>query len=75
MDKTDEIKVFITTRDSSRCGECGEELSRGDWITLEEKKGALCLSCADSITWSFFLRGMPHSLVARASIHYFQPSF
>ncbi|MEP6719637.1 MAG: DUF2293 domain-containing protein [bacterium] len=47
MDKTDEIKVFITTRDSSRCGECGEELSRGDWITLEEKKGALCLTCAD----------------------------
>jgi hypothetical protein len=47
MDKSDEIKVFITTRDSSTCGECNEELSRGDWITLEEKKGALCLSCAD----------------------------
>jgi len=47
MDKTDEIKVFITTRDSSTCGECSEELTRGDWITLEEKKGALCLSCAD----------------------------
>ena len=47
MDKPDEIKVFITTRDSSTCGECNEELSRGDWITLEEKKGALCLSCAD----------------------------
>src|SRR6185436_40206 len=37
----------ITTRDSSTCGECNEELSRGDWITLEEKKGALCLACAD----------------------------
>jgi hypothetical protein len=47
MDKPDEIKVFITTRDSSTCGECNEELTRGDWITLEEKKGALCLSCAD----------------------------
>jgi len=47
MDKPDEIKVFITTRDSSTCGECNEELSRGDWITLEEKKGALCLACAD----------------------------
>jgi hypothetical protein len=47
MDKPDEIKVFITTRDSSTCGECNEELCRGDWITLEEKKGALCLSCAD----------------------------
>jgi hypothetical protein len=47
MNKADEIKVFITTRESSTCGECGEELSRGDWITLEEKKGALCLTCAD----------------------------
>ena len=47
MDKPDEIKVFITTRDSSTCGECNEELTRGDWITLEEKKGALCLACAD----------------------------
>jgi len=44
--RSDEIKVFISHRDS-KCGECGEELGRQAWITLEEKKGALCLACAD----------------------------
>ena len=46
MDKPEEIKVFISHRDST-CGECGEELGRQAWITLERDKGALCLSCAD----------------------------
>ena len=40
------IKVFISHRDS-KCDECGEELGRQAWITLEENKGALCLACAD----------------------------
>ena len=40
------IKVFISHRDS-KCDECGEELGRQAWITLEENKGAVCLSCAD----------------------------
>lgn len=41
-----EIKVFISHRDS-KCDECGEELGRQAWITLEENKGALCLACSD----------------------------
>lgn len=41
-----DIKVFISTRDS-RCDECGEQLGHHAWITLQEGKGALCLSCAD----------------------------
>jgi hypothetical protein len=41
-----EIKVFISHRDS-KCEECGEQLGRQAWITLEETKGALCLACAD----------------------------
>jgi len=41
-----EIKVFISHRDS-KCDDCGEELGRQAWITLEENKGALCLACAD----------------------------
>jgi hypothetical protein len=41
-----EIKVFISHRES-KCDECGEELGRQAWITLEENKGALCLTCAD----------------------------
>jgi hypothetical protein len=42
----DDIKVFIAHRES-KCGECGEELGRHSWITLQEEKGAVCLSCAD----------------------------
>src|SRR5438552_15140397 len=44
--KSEDIKVFISLRDS-KCDECGEELGRKAWITLEENKGALCLACAD----------------------------
>ena len=46
MAKGNELKVFISTRES-KCGECGEDLGRQAWITLDEKKGALCLTCAD----------------------------
>ncbi len=42
----DDIKVFIAHRES-KCGECGEGLGRHAWITLQEQKGAVCLSCAD----------------------------
>jgi hypothetical protein len=41
-----ELKVFISNRES-KCDDCGEELGRQAWITLEENKGALCLACAD----------------------------
>ena len=44
--KSEDIKVFVSHRDS-KCGECGEQLGRQAWITLEENKGALCLACAD----------------------------
>lgn len=45
-DKAQELKVFISTRESA-CGECGEDLGSGAWIALAGEKGALCLSCAD----------------------------
>ncbi|MDI6752833.1 MAG: DUF2293 domain-containing protein [Thermodesulfobacteriota bacterium] len=41
-----DLRVFISTTDST-CDECGEELGRGAWITLQKEKGALCLACAD----------------------------
>src|ERR1700686_4910771 len=44
--KKEEIKVFISNRDST-CDECGEDLGRKAWITLVRDIGALCLSCAD----------------------------
>lgn len=43
--KSKDLLVFMIRRDSV-CAECGEELWHGRFITLE-KKGALCLSCAD----------------------------
>jgi hypothetical protein len=46
MKKTEDLKVFITTRSAS-CDECGEDLGRRAWITLAGEKGCLCLSCAD----------------------------
>jgi hypothetical protein len=46
MKKSADLKVFISSRDST-CGECGEALGRHAWITLDEGKGALCLACAD----------------------------
>ena len=44
--KVEDIKVFISTRDSS-CDECGENLGKKAWITLNKNKGALCLVCSD----------------------------
>lgn len=44
--QTADLKVFISTRDST-CDECGEEWGRHAWITLDQDKGALCLACAD----------------------------
>jgi hypothetical protein len=46
MSKGNDIVVFISTQ-SSTCGECGQELGRKAWITLDRKKNALCLNCAD----------------------------
>jgi hypothetical protein len=46
MAKENELKVFISSRESL-CDECGENLGRRAWISLNELKGALCLTCAD----------------------------
>jgi len=59
-----DLKVFITTRESS-CDECGEELGTKAWITLAGERGALCLSCADLDHPIFFPSGDP-ALTRRA---------
>jgi len=46
MNSTDPIKVFISNREW-KCDDCGENLGRKAWITLQRDKGALCLTCAD----------------------------
>ena len=46
MSKSKDIVVFISTRNST-CWECKQELGRSAWITLDRKKNAICLNCAD----------------------------
>jgi hypothetical protein len=65
--KTEEIKVFISNREST-CGECGEDLGSKAWITLVRDKGALCLSCAD-LDHLIFLASGDAALTRRARKH------
>ena len=67
MDKADEIKVFITNR-ASKCDDCGEDLGRQAWITLQRDKGALCLTCADLDHLTFLPTG-DAALTRRARKH------
>jgi hypothetical protein len=41
-----DLKVFIAHREVL-CAECGEQLGRHAWITLDNQKGPVCLACAD----------------------------
>ncbi len=67
MKHSEDLKVFISSRDSS-CEECGESLGRGAWITLVEGTGALCLSCAD-LDHLIFLPSGNTALTRRARKH------
>jgi len=67
METDTELKVFISTRESS-CGECGEDLGRRAWITLTREKGALCLACAD-LDHLIFLPSGDAALTRRARKH------
>ena len=67
MKQTADLKVFISTRDST-CDECGENLGRRAWITLVKDKGALCLSCAD-LDHLVFLPSGDAALTRRARKH------
>ena len=62
-----ELKVFITARDSS-CDECGEALGRHAWITLAGERGAFCLACAD-LEHLVFLPSGDAALTRRARRH------
>ena len=67
MTKNNDIKVFISNRDSI-CDECKEELGRRAWITLERDKGALCLTCAD-LDHLIFLPSGDTALTRRSRKH------
>ena len=63
----DELKVFIANREST-CAECGKNLGRHAWITLNREKGALCLACAD-LDHLVFLPAGDAALTRRARKH------
>lgn len=67
MKQTADLKVFITTGESS-CSECGEDLGRRAWISLVEDRGALCLSCAD-LDHLLFLPAGDAALTRRSRKH------
>jgi hypothetical protein len=67
MSNSTDITVFISTQDSS-CEECGAKLGRSAWITLDEKKSALCLSCAD-LDHLIFLPSGDAALTRRSRKH------
>jgi hypothetical protein len=67
MKQTGDIKVFISSRDST-CDECGEQLGRHAWIALAQEKGALCLTCAD-LEHLIFLPAGDAALTRRARKH------
>jgi hypothetical protein len=67
LNPTDELKVFISTREST-CGECSGNLGSKAWITLAGEKGALCLACAD-LDHLVFLPSGDAALTRRAKKH------
>ena len=67
MNQADELKVFISSRDST-CEECREELGRQAWIVLAGERGALCLACADLEHLAFLASGNA-ALTRRAKKH------
>jgi len=67
MKQSSDLKVFISTSDSS-CDECGEDLGRRAWITLTKDKGALCLACSD-LDHLIFLPSGDTALTRRARKH------
>src|SRR5262245_61289787 len=64
---TEELRVFISTREST-CDECKENLGSKAWITFAGEKGALCLTCAD-LDHLVFLPSGDAALTRRAKKH------
>ncbi len=59
--------MFSILREST-CAECSEQLRRGDWLMLDEKRRPLCLACADLDHLVYLPRG-DTALTRRARKH------
>jgi hypothetical protein len=67
MSKGNDIVVFISNRNAT-CAECKQELGRSAWITLDSKRNALCLNCAD-LDHLVFLSSGDAALTRRSRKH------
>jgi len=67
-EKRQDLLVFILSRTSSTCGECGRDLLKGNLIRLQGEKRALCLECADLDHLEFLPRG--DAAITRRSTKY-----
>ena len=67
MNAQQDLKAFISTGPCT-CGECGQKLGSGAWITLVGERGTLCLSCAD-LDHLVFLPTGEAALTRRARKH------
>ncbi len=67
MPKTDDLKVFISSKETT-CDECKEDLGSSAWITLQGDKKAVCLECAD-LDHLMFLPSGDAALTRRAKKH------
>ncbi|MEK6325114.1 MAG: DUF2293 domain-containing protein [Acidobacteriota bacterium] len=67
-EKREDLVVFILRRATSKCGECGRDLLKGNLIRLQGEKGALCLECADLDHLEFLPRG--DAAITRRSTKY-----
>ncbi len=67
LNKPPDLVVFATVRDSVICGECGAEITHGDFL-FREKKKSLCLCCAD-LDYLEFLPSGDAAMSRRAKKH------
>jgi hypothetical protein len=63
-----DLLVFIQSRASETCAECGKDLYKGNFIRLQREKGVLCLECADLDHLEFLPRG--DAAITRRSTKY-----
>ncbi len=66
-EKKSDLKVFISSKQETKCAECGEELGPHGWITVNDK-GAFCLACSD-LDHLIFLASGNTALTRRARKH------
>lgn len=67
LTKAPDLVVFITVADDAKCSECGAEITRGEFLFLEQQQ-PLCVGCAD-LDHLVFLPAGDMAMTRRAKKH------